>query len=502
MQIENQKDQVNGSRGFCSQRERGVALIAVMLALLLITAIAAGVIILTNTETNTSANFKDEQRAFFSAKAGLEEVRDRLRLGNSYTITTLPTTLPGGTNSVLYITNPLNSQTVTPWGNNTAQFADDEICTEPAYLSASWCSSGYPSGSGVTMTSLTADTTFQPASGSVLDWKWVRVTLKQSNEFGSAYAVDGNNSHAYYTCLKDSFPNEVISSPTATSPCVTPAYLPVYVLTALAVTPSGSRRMVQAEVGQDTFQFNAPAALTLDGSGDSFATGKSENYGVNGNDSPGCGIKTTGSAVAAIGVPSGDTTDQNNLITQIDTGVNNNTSKESNIQGAGGKYPDVEAVTMPTNLTSETTLQNLISTIKSDITTPVVNGPATDSAITWCPKKGTCSEQIVYVNGDLTLTGGGTANGILVVTGTLTMKGSSTWNGLIFVVGTGSVIAKGTDTVNGAMVVANTTGSTLGAATMDVSGGGTGGVNFSSGCILQASTLSTYHVISMRELMN
>jgi len=157
---------------------------------------------------------------------------------------------------------------------------------------------------------------------------------------------------------------------------------------------------------------------------------------------------------------------------------------------------------MPTNLTSETTLQNLISTIKSDITTPVVNGPATDSAITWCPKKGTCSEQIVYVNGDLTLTGGGTANGILVVTGTLTMKGSSTWNGLIFVVGTGSVIAKGTDTVNGAMVVANTTGSTLGAATMDVSGGGTGGVNFSSGCILQASTLSTYHVISMRELMN
>ena len=56
-----------------------MALVAVMLALLLVTAIAAGIIILTNTETNTSSNFKDEQRAFFAAKAGIEEARDRLR---------------------------------------------------------------------------------------------------------------------------------------------------------------------------------------------------------------------------------------------------------------------------------------------------------------------------------------------------------------------------------------------------------------------------------------
>src|SRR5216683_1416078 len=83
--------------------EEGVALIAAILTLLLLSAITAGIIILTNTETNTSSNFKDEQRAFFSAKAGIEEVRDRLRSGiASYTLTTLPSTLPGsGATSVL-----------------------------------------------------------------------------------------------------------------------------------------------------------------------------------------------------------------------------------------------------------------------------------------------------------------------------------------------------------------------------------------------------------------
>src|SRR5260370_5272729 len=78
--------------------EEGVALIAAILTLLLLSAITAGIIILTNTETNTSSNFKDEQRAFFSAKAGIEEVRDRLRTAATCTLAgtspAFPTTLP------------------------------------------------------------------------------------------------------------------------------------------------------------------------------------------------------------------------------------------------------------------------------------------------------------------------------------------------------------------------------------------------------------------------
>src|SRR5258708_12642949 len=61
--------------------ERGVALVIALLVLLLITAVGMGMILMSNTETNVSANFRDEQTAYFAAKAGIEEERDRLRAG-------------------------------------------------------------------------------------------------------------------------------------------------------------------------------------------------------------------------------------------------------------------------------------------------------------------------------------------------------------------------------------------------------------------------------------
>jgi Tfp pilus assembly protein PilX len=483
--------------------EEGVALIAAILTLLLLSAITAGIIILTNTETNTSSNFKDEQRAFFSAKAGIEEVRDRLRTAATGTLAgtspVLPTTLPGSaTTGVTYVLNPLNSETVAPWTAPTTsspnQYADDEICKETNTIT---CTSGYPSSSGwYRSTSPTAISTY--AASPALDWKWVRIQLKQSNAFGTNYAVNGNTANAYYTCLKDASPYEYAFA----APCVSPTYLPVYVLTALSVTPGGSRRMLQVEVGQDTFQFNAPAALTLDGPGDTFATGPSSKFGVNGNDNNSVCGGTVGPNVPSVGVP--NNTDKTSTITQIDNAVNGNTSKEGNYQSGSNTTPDVQNVYtgLPTSMQTKTSLQDLMSTVKADVTQPVINGPATDSSFT---SPGTlAAPQIIYVNGDLTLSGNFTGYGILVVTGTFTAKGSNTWNGLIFVVGTGNFIDKGTSTFNGAVVVGNTTGTgtTLGAPNVDVSGGGNGGVNYSSGCIMQASQLTTYHVISMRELLN
>src|ERR1700757_2832969 len=252
------------------QQENGIALIAAILTLLLITAVAAGIMILTNTEVGTSSNFKDEQRAYFSAKAGIEEARDRLRIAapgtlRSTTSPVVPTTLPGsGTTGITYILNPLNSETVAPWDSSNA-YADDEICNETSAISCGTGTPKYPSSTSgwYRATSPAANSSY--AASPVLDWKWVRIQLKQNNAFGTNYAVDGNNAHAYYVCQKDASSIETLSSPTPTSPCVSPAYLPVYVLTALAVTPSKSRRMVQVEVAEDTFQFTAPAALTLDG---------------------------------------------------------------------------------------------------------------------------------------------------------------------------------------------------------------------------------------------
>src|SRR5437879_13911656 len=103
--------------------ERGVALVVALLMLMLISAALIGMIMMSNTETNISANFRDEQTAFFSSKGGIEEVRDRFpsgataRFGGSalFSSTNVPPfPLPGLANGVLYITNPAAGETITP----------------------------------------------------------------------------------------------------------------------------------------------------------------------------------------------------------------------------------------------------------------------------------------------------------------------------------------------------------------------------------------------------
>lgn len=498
--------------------EEGVALIAAILTLLLLSAITAGIIILTNTETNTSSNFKDEQRAFFSAKAGIEEVRDRLRDKATGTLAgispVLPTTLPGAsTTGVTYVLNPSGSETVAPWTapttSNSNSYVDDEICKETSAIAAG-CSGGYPSSSGwYRSTSATANTTY--AASPVLDWKWVRIQLKQSNGFGTNYAVNGNTSNAYYTCLKDGSPYEVAFA----APCATPAYLPVYVLTSLAVTPGGSRRMVQVEVGQDTIQFVAPAALTMDGSGPtgpSFAGGTSANFGVSGIDVGGCGGAATAPAVPAVGVITGSDVTTVSSNGDIPNKTDNNYTGKG-FDGKTGTAPDVENVLsgMAGDLTTPQNLQDLASALKADVTQPVITGNPSYSGGGAALSSSLASPQIVYVSGDLTLKGSLTGYGILVVTGTLTLKGTVQWNGLILVVGNGNLQMDGTNSINGAVLVANTvnpsTGavlSTLGTPTFGVNGGGgsKGGINYSGSCLNNATQLTTYHVISMRELLN
>ena len=105
-------------------------------------------IMLTNTDTSISANYRDEQRAFFSAKAGMEEVRDRFRNGAADTLAgSLPTALPGNANAFVYVTNPNNGENVTPWITNSANpavYPDTEICTELANMGNACTPGGGP----------------------------------------------------------------------------------------------------------------------------------------------------------------------------------------------------------------------------------------------------------------------------------------------------------------------------------------------------------------------
>src|SRR5207253_612301 len=96
---------------------------------------------------------------------------------------------------------------------------------------------------------------------------------------------------------------------------------PVYTLAALAVTPTGARRMVQEEVAKPTLP-PVPSALTLDGAGTApfFGTPHSNNFGIAGADA------CTGNKVPGIGVV--DNPDQ--------VGVTADIFRPNNYTGSGG----------------------------------------------------------------------------------------------------------------------------------------------------------------------
>ena len=190
-----------------SEDESGIALLLALITLLVVTSIALSMMFATDTETSINSNLRDEQTAFYAAKGGLEETRDRLRVGatNGIPSANLPTGLPGALNGVLYILNPTGSETVAPWNTSNAYF-DDEICKEVN------CSGGqtpptanWQVGPGLTSGSpaLTASASY--AASPVLPYKWMRINLKTSGS-SSGWSggtqnynyVDGNSAHAIY----------------------------------------------------------------------------------------------------------------------------------------------------------------------------------------------------------------------------------------------------------------------------------------------------------------
>jgi hypothetical protein len=260
--------------------------------------------------------------------------------------------------------------------------------------------------------------------------------------------------------------------------------------------------MLQAEVGANITTITAPAALTVDGTVPTFSGGTSSQFEVSGIDVGGCGSPAGSSPnVPAVGVV------QVADIATVTTGLDSKTQK--NYIGSGGTTPDVENVSSGlagAGLQTVTQLQSLVSTLKANITQPVIpsGGSITNPGSLGAP-------QTIFVNGDLTMSGNTVGYGILVVTGTLTLKGTVQWNGLIVVVGHGDLEMDGTNNINGAVLIAQTlnpsTGAvltTLGTPTYGVHGGGgsKGGVDYSGSCLAQAAQPSTYHTISMRELMN
>jgi hypothetical protein len=225
-----------------NQRERGVAMMVVLFALLLLSVVGLGMMYSTNMETSINGNYRDKQVGFYAAMAGLQEGHERIRVqGYSgtnpvvpiYSITPpidLPT--PSQTNVIYIVSNAAN---VKPWDTTPGNpYFDTELCHENV-LSLTGMP-GVPcttiaSGSGWYQTfddSLTSAAPWKLTNP--LDWKWTRITLKGNNM--TSYPVNGNATDPSEACWDG---KHEISTPTG----YTTGCNPVGGVTAILVTSSG-----------------------------------------------------------------------------------------------------------------------------------------------------------------------------------------------------------------------------------------------------------------------
>lgn len=511
-----------------NNKERGIALIMAMLSLLLVTAVALGMIYMSSTEAAIDNNYRDTQVAFFSMRAGLEEARDRIR-SNSSNPLPLPTAMPGSANSIYYITNPNSStDTVDPKTFGNAYF-DDEFCHEQfasdgiTYIAPTTgtCNSNAEAPPSTSVASYVASVSPGTVTSAALPFKWVRVTLKQNATFPTA-VVDSTQATSVQVCWNAVTQQEVAITSLGYSSCTAAASAglqvePLYIVTSMAVTPTGSRRIGQYELG--AYNILPPAGgLVLDGPNPVFNTPNSNNASINGLDGsynssnanaapalPGCTIPNPAPDVPAIGTD--NSTDATN--------VSNEIFRPNNFTGAGSTNPSVDPVNLASGTTWDTPadLNQLISSLGNSATKQCTSGIGGSScnniSLGSCTSVSSCSPQTTYVNGDFTPSASGGA-GTLIVTGTLTINGAFTYDGLILVVGQGAIVISGGGNGNfyGEMLVAQTnsstspygTLSTMGSPSFTWKGGGASHMYYNN-CWADYGSSLLYTVVSSREEM-
>ena len=485
---------------------------------LLITAIGAGMIMLTNTDTGISANFRDEQKAFFAAKAGLEEVRDRFRTTATNSLaTSLPTNLPGSANAFIYVLNPKNSEADTPWVTNGTAYPDTEVCTEMARMGTGYACSGTPAvppGGSTWYTSTTASSAY--AMSPVSSWKWTRINLKTNLTASGSTAVSSVDGVATNLNQRVCWTGATqVTTTLASCSLLNPNYLPVYVMTTLAVTPSGSRRMVQAEAVQTIFP-TLPGPLVFDGGNPllvpalNFSAPSSNAFTVSGMDTDQGSTAGAGCPVASNAAALGGTS-----ATAVTTLTNDANGRPASYTGAPGTgSPSVANVsTALGTLATVGGLESLVSSVE------LVAGNEGNVYTSSNPPGGIAhpgtiaNPQVNVVEGDITLSGNWTGAGILLVTGTLTFQGTPNYNGLILVIGKGNVIKNGggNGTMDGSMLIANlydSSGNLLpttaapGIPTMSWNGGGTVNFNYDSCWSKSMNGSLAYRIVAVRELIN
>ena len=462
--------------------ERGVALIICLFALMLLSGIGLGMMYMADTESSINRNYRDAQQAYFAAVAGVQEARERLT-PTSLTVLAPPTTLPnhGVSTGVVYIRNYTGSiaaSDIQPWTSGNAYF-DTEFCHEnfsnAGTALVANTGPNTPCAAVPTGTYYTTVNSNSPFLGSDtnLPYRWVRVTLKSNKTAApdptlpTSYYVNASGSandvpicwngtaelpmpkdKGYVTCDDDPPPDGI-------------TYLKsVYVLTAMAITQSGSRRMTQMEVANNP-PFLTNAALDTD----DFVTVKGSSVTVNGYDNCKCsctlakgaavptctdrttGVACTGSTYAIFSSQTVSTSGGPALIAGTSPAVAQNQIFPYDVPALIAKYSSmpgtVSTTGAPYNISCTAATppaypdcgklnSGTLGTVPSPFPPTDPNNPVGGvNQITYVPgsfdiQAKTSGAGVLIVDGDLTIHGGLNFYGLIIVRGVLTFSGSGT----------------------------------------------------------------------------
>jgi hypothetical protein len=181
--------------------ESGIALLATILTVLLLTAVGMALMYASSLDTFINANYRDKQMAQYAAVSGVQEARDRIQPTNVVAPVTAPTLLPAlGAGSVIYLVNPQSGESVQPWDTSNAYF-DNELCQEHVLgLSGTQNVPCTTTASG-SWYSLIDDSQTSSAPWNLatpLATKWTRIMLKANNM--GVVPVNGNSADASQIC--------------------------------------------------------------------------------------------------------------------------------------------------------------------------------------------------------------------------------------------------------------------------------------------------------------
>lgn len=391
--------------GTCGQP--GIAILLALVVLTILSGLAVSLVLLTDSQSRLTNTVQTQAQVYYAALAGLEEARGRLNPSAPDAIST--TSLPTTTTGVLYLVNSSTQDPVQPT-NTSSPYYDYEYAQE--------FSGGFSSA-----TVLGPVSSDQPGAGtaSVIPYKWVRITLK--TEYASKQDVNQDGILDPTTTINWYGSNQNLSTAAAGG-------VPVYKLTALAVAPSGIRKMGQMEVAAIP-NTNSAAVATAATASLSGVSGKTD-LTVDGNDA--CGASNLP------GVMAGST------VTTSKAKVNGSpTPTQQNVspfpQSASALISSLRPAATPI-LYADPTHVSVSSGGTSYNGTNVVLGTQ---------PSGTTPAQPVVVYSDKPLTISGKSSigdGILLVDGNLTADSGFNYRGKIVANGTVTLISDGTGSIS------------------------------------------------------